>query len=48
MLKSQMNFLRQDEENPFTPDTEDVDAASPNHLLTSNDDEHDDELIETV
>ena len=42
MLKSQMNFLSQDEENPFTPDAEDVNAACSDHLLTSNDDDHDD------
>ena len=41
-----MNFLRQDEENPFTPDAEDVDAACPYHLLIPNDDDHDDEEVE--
>ena len=46
MLKSQMNFLRQDEENPFTPDAEDVDVACPDHLLISDDDDHDNEEIE--
>ena len=46
MLKRQMKFLRQDEENRFTPNIEDVDAASPYHLLISSDDDHDDEKIE--
>ena len=41
-----MSFLRQDEENRFTPDAEDVDAACPDRLLTSNDDDYDDEEID--
>ena len=45
MLKSQINFLCQYEENPFTPDAENVDAAFPDHLLISNGDDHDDEEI---
>ena len=31
---------------PFTPDAGDVDAACPDHLLISNDDDHDDEEME--
>ena len=41
-----MNFLRKDEENPFTPDAKDVDAACPDHLLTPNDDDHYDQEVE--
>ena len=31
---------------PFTPDAEDADAACPDHLLISNDDDNDDEETE--
>ena len=30
---------------PFTQDARDVDAACPDHLLISNDDDHDDKEI---
>ena len=45
MLKSRMNFLHQDEENSLPPELRM--SMQPVLIITSNDDNHDDEEIES-